>query len=187
MRNRILMAAADEMKVRGVKFTMSDLARRLSLSKTSLYEHFASKNELIQSIIAAAIQDFREQEQEIHGNNELSVADKIQALLKIAPRVFGPIYSLSLYDDLRHYCPNEWQLVSDFREEHLNQLTSFIIQNIEANSLRPVNISVLRQIITSTTNDLFNFRFLEESNLTHADALAALADIIVYGLVPQNR
>lgn len=187
MRNRILMAAADEMKVRGVKFTMSDLARRLSLSKTSLYEHFASKNELIHNILATAIQDFQEQEKDIYSNCELSVADKIQALLKIAPRVFGPIYNRSLYDDLRHYYPNEWQLVSDFQKEHLNHLTSFIAQNIEANSLRPVNILVLKQIITSTTNDLFNFRFLEESNITHADALAAMADIIIYGLLPPNR
>ncbi|SMC32606.1 TetR/AcrR family transcriptional regulator [Sporomusa malonica] len=187
MRNRILMAAADEMKSRGVKFTMSDLARRLSLSKTSLYEHFASKNELVHNILATAIQDFREQEQEIYGNDELSIADKIQALIKIAPRVFGSIYNRSLYDDLRHYHPNEWQLILDFQQEQLNRLTFFIIQNIETNSLRSINVPVLRQIITSTMSDLFHFRFLEESNLTHADALAAMADIIVYGLLPQNK
>lgn len=187
MRNRILVAAAEEMKTRGVKFTMSDLARRLSLSKTSLYEHFASKNELIHNILATAIQDFREQEQEIYNNHELSVSEKIQALIRIAPRVFGPIHSRSLYDDLRHYYPNEWQLVSDFRQDQLNHLIAFIIQNIETNSLRPVNIAVLKQIIISTTDDLFNFRFLEESNITHADALAALADILVYGLLPQSR
>lgn len=187
MRNRILMAAADEMKVRGVKFTMSDLARRLNLSKTSLYEHFASKNELVHNILATAIQDVREQEKEIYSNCELPAADKIQAVLKIAPRVFGPIYNRSLYDDLRHYYPNEWQLVSDFQQEHLNQLTSFIVQSIEAKSLRSINIAVLRQIIVSTTNELFNFQFLEESNITHADALASMADIIVYGLLSPNR
>jgi hypothetical protein len=101
--------------------------------------------------------------------------------------VFGPINSRRLYDDLRHYYPNEWQLVSEFRQEQLNHLTSFIVQNIEMNSLRPINIPVLKQIIISTTDDLFNFRFLEESNITHTDALAAMADIIVYGLLPPNR
>lgn len=187
LRNRILMAAADEMKVRGVKFTMSDLARRLSLSKTSLYEHFASKNELIHKILETASQDVQEQEQAIYNNCELSVAEKIQALLKVAPKVFGPINSRSLYEDLRHYYPNEWQLVSDSQREQIDRLTSFLVQNIETHSLRPINIHVLKQIITSTTNDLFNFRFLEESNITHADALAAMADIIVYGLLPSKR
>ncbi|MCC5468147.1 TetR/AcrR family transcriptional regulator [Pelosinus baikalensis] len=187
MRNRILMAAADEMKTRGVKFTMSDLARRLSLSKTSLYEHFASKNELVHDILATAIQDVQNQEQEIYSNSGLSVAEKIQALLKVAPKVFGPINNHSLYDDLRHYYPEEWQLVSDFRQEQLNHLTSLIVQSIENNSLRPINVSVLKQIVTSAMNDLFNYRFLEESNMTHADALSAMADIIMFGLLPPNQ
>ena len=187
MRNRILMAAADEMKNRGVKFTMSDLARRLSLSKTSLYEHFASKNELVHDILATAIQDGQEQEQEICNNSELSDAEKIQALLKLAPKVFGSINSHSIYDDLRHYYPEEWQLVSDFRQEQLNLLTSLIDQNIKNNSLRPVNVSVLRQIVASVINDLSNYRFLEENNLTLADALSAMADIIVFGLLPSKE
>ncbi|WP_094606830.1 hypothetical protein SPSIL_034510 [Sporomusa silvacetica DSM 10669] len=187
MRKRILMAAAEEMKTRGVKFTMSDLARRLSLSKTSLYEHFASKNELVHDILTTAIQDIQEQEQEIYSSPKLSTAEKIQALLKIAPKVFGAINNHSLYDDLRHYYPDEWHLVSDFRQEQLNHLTSFIIPNIENDLLRPINVAVLRQIIASAMNDLFNFRFLEESNMTHADALAAMADIAVYGLLPRNK
>lgn len=187
MRNRILMAAADEMKTRGVKFTMSDLARRLSLSKTSLYEHFSSKNELVHDIFATAIQDVQNQEQEIYDNSGLSVVEKIQALLKIAPKVFGPINNNSLYDDLRHYYPNEWQIVSNYRDEQLNRLTSLVIQSIETHLLRPVNVPVLRQVVTSAMNNLFNYRFLEESNMTHADALSAMADIIVFGLLPSKE
>ncbi|MEN6414580.1 MAG: TetR/AcrR family transcriptional regulator [Veillonellales bacterium] len=187
MRNRILMAAADEMKTRGVKFTMSNLARRLSLSKTSLYEHFSSKNELVHDILATAIHDVEEQADKIYNNPGLSPAEKFQALLKVSPQVFGSINNNSLYDDLRHYYPNEWQLVSDFRDEHLNRLTSLVVQSIETHSLRPINVSVLKQIITSVTNDLFNYRFLEESNLTYADALSAMADIIVFGLSTSKK
>lgn len=187
MRNRILFAAADEMKARGVKFTMNNLARRLRLSKTSLYRHFASKNELVHSVITTTIQDCQEQEREIYSNCELSVADKIQAVIQIEPRVFKPIYNRNLFDDLCNYYPDEWNLVSDLRKEQLNRLTSFIDQNIESHALRPVNIPVLRQIIISATNDSFSFRFLEENKMTHADALAAMADIIVCSLLPSKR
>lgn len=180
------MAAADEMKTRGVKFTMSDLAQRLSLSKTSLYEHFASKNELVHAILATAIHDVEKQDNEIYNNFELSIAEKIQALLKVSPQVFGSINNNSLYDDLHHYYPNEWQMVSDFRDEQLNRLTALIIQNMENHSLRPVNVPVFKQIVASVTNDLFNYRFLEENNMTYPDALSAMADIIVFGLLPPN-
>lgn len=187
MRNRILTAAAEEMKTRGVKFTMSNLAKRLSLSKTSLYEHFSSKNELVHDILSMAIEDVKNQEQAIYNHTELSVPEKIQALLKITPKVFGSIHNHSLYDDLRHYYPDEWQMVSDSRDEQLNRLSSLVIQSIEKKSLRSVNVSVLRQIVTSAMNNLFNYQFLEESNMTHADALAAMADIIVLGLLPEKK
>ncbi|MBU2700773.1 AcrR family transcriptional regulator [Sporomusaceae bacterium BoRhaA] len=187
MRNRILMAAADEIKTRGVKFTMSDLARRLSLSKTSLYEHFASKNALVHDILSIAIQDVQEQEQQIYNNSDLSVAEKVRALLRVSQHVFGPIHNHSIFDDLRHYYPEEWQLVSDFQQERLDHLMSLIVQGIENSSLRPVNVPVLRQVVNSAMNDLFNYRFLEESNMTHADALSAMADIIMYVLLPPNK
>ena len=187
LRNQILMAAADEMKIRGVKFTMSDLARRLSLSKTSLYEHFTSKNELVHDIFTTAINDVQNQEQEIYSNSELSLAEKIQALLKVAPKVFGPINSYRLYDDLRHYYPDEWQLALESRQEQLNRLTSLIVQSIENKSVRPVNVNVLRQIVTSDMNELFDYRFLEKSNMTFTDALSAMSDIIVFGLLPPKE
>jgi AcrR family transcriptional regulator len=187
LRNRILIAAADEMKTRGVKFTMSDLAKRLSLSKTSLYEHFASKNELVHDILATAINDVRIQEQEIYENSGLTIAEKIQALLRITPKVFGAINSHRLHDDLRNYYPDEWRLVDEFRKEQMNRLTDLILHSIENKAIRPINIFVLRQIVANALSNLFNYRFLEESNMTFADALSAMADILVFGLLPAKE
>ncbi len=187
MRNQILMAAAEEMKSRGVKFTMSDLAKRLNLSKTSLYEHFSSKRELVHDIIFTATQDIRKQEKEIYDNEDLSVLEKIQALLKMSPRIFGPINSYSIYDDLCHYYPAEWEMVLNFREEQSERLTSFVIHNIHTHALRKVNVPVLKQLVSSVMDDLLSQRFLEQSNMTNADAMAAMADIIVYGLKPEDE
>jgi len=187
LRNRILMGAVEEMKNRGVKFTMSNLAKRLNLSKTSLYEHFSSKNELVHNIIITALDDIHKQEQVIYNNTELSVPEKIEAFLKLTPIVFGPINSYSLYDDLRHYYPHEWQLVSVFQESQQNRLAAFITQNVENNTLRPINLTIFKRIVLCMTNDLFNFQFLSENNITHSDALAAMSDITVYGLLPKTK
>lgn len=186
IRNRILFVAADEMKKRGVKFTMNNLAKRLRLSKASLYRHFDSKNELIGNIIAITIEDCHEQEKVIYSNGRLSVTDKIRAVIQIEPKVFGAIYSRNLYEDLRDYYPDEWNLVAEFQKKQLNHLMAFIVQNIENKTLRPVNILVLRQIIISTTSDLFSFRFLEKNEMTQAETLAALADIVIGSLLPRN-
>ena len=43
IREQILQAAIDELRVHGPNFHMDDLARRLRISKRTLYEHFSSK------------------------------------------------------------------------------------------------------------------------------------------------
>lgn len=186
MRNRILIAAAEEMNIRGVKFTMSDLAKRLNVSKTSLYEHFSSKNELVHNVVSTAIQDVQSHEEAIYNNPELSIAEKISALLKVAPTIFGPISNYRLFDELHHYYPAEFRIVESFRERHQTRLLSLIVQGIDNKVIRPIDMNVLRQLISSTMNDLFTYRFLSESNMTFTDALSAMADIIIHGLLPRN-
>lgn len=186
MRNRIIMAAAEEINLRGFKFTMSDLAKRLSLSKTSLYEQFSSKSELIATLVDMAFNDVREQENLIYNNDSLSIAEKIQAVLRVTPKIFGP-FNERIYDDLRSSYPEEWQLVSAFREERLECLSALLKQGMENNLIRPVNFTVVRQMILGAVNQLFNDRFLTDSNITYADAIAAMSDVLVYGLLsPKN-
>ena len=186
MRNRIMMAALEEMNIRGVKFTMSDLAKRLSVSKTSLYEHFSSKNELIHNILVAASQDIQSQREAIYNNSELSFAEKISSLLKVVPTVVGPLNNDRLPDELQNHYPEEYLIFEKFREEDLQRLLAFIDQGIERNEIRPVNMKVLHHLISSAMISLFSYRFLSKSNMTFPDALGAMTDIIVNGLLPKE-
>lgn len=185
MRNRIILAAAEEINFRGFKFTMSDLTKRLSISKSSLYEYFSSKNELIATVLDLALDDIQSQEEEVYNHPELSIAEKFQAILTISPKIFGPIND-RIYEDLRNYYPAEWEKVANFRQDRLDRLSDFLIRGIAANALRPVNLKVIRQMISGAMNDLINYRFLADNNMTYPDAIAAMADVIAYGLIPRN-
>lgn len=186
MRERILMAAAEEINLRGFKFTMGDLTKRLSISKTSLYEQFSSKNELVATLVDMAFTDVREQENVIYKNSNLSIAEKIKAVLRVSPKIFGPFNEL-IYDDLRRSYPEEWQLVSAFRQERLECLSALLVKGMETHLIRSVNLVVVQQMILGAINQLFNYRFLTDSNITYADAIAAMSDVLVYGLIsPEN-
>ena len=186
MRNRILMAAAEEINLRGFKFTMSDLAKRLSLSKTSLYEQFSSKNELIATLVKMAFADVREQENNIYINETLSIAEKIIAVLRVSPKIFGH-FNERTYDDLRNGYPEQWVLVDAFRQERLECLFVLIRQGMKNNLIRPVNLLVVQQMVFGSVNQIFNYRFLNDSNITYADAVTAMADILVYGLLSSGN
>ncbi|HMM22872.1 MAG TPA: TetR/AcrR family transcriptional regulator [Selenomonadales bacterium] len=178
------MAAAQEMIIRGVKFTMSDIAKHLSVSKTSLYEHFSSKNELIHNIIMMAIEDVNNQEEAIY-NSSLSIAEKLPLILKVTPTVFGPINNHRLLEELQQFYPDEFQSIESFRTKQMDRLIALIAEGIENGTVRSVDLSVLRQIIFGTM-DLFSYKFLTEKNKTFPDALAAMADIVVNGLLPRE-
>lgn len=187
MRNKIVMAAAEEMIARGLKFTMGDLAAKLHVSKSSLYEYFPSKEAIVNGVLEMALDDMRRLDDAIYDDPKLSLAEKLRALFEVVPTVFGPINNRRLFDDLRLHHPDGEKMIAAFKEEQFRRQSALIAEGVANQSIRRVNMQVLQQLMVSATNDLFTYRFLADSNMTIADALAALADIIVFGLMPQNE
>lgn len=175
------MATVEEINLRGFKFTMSDLTKRLSISKSSLYEHFSSKDELISKILDIILNDFQAQEEKIY-NSELPIIEKLKTTLTIMPQTFEPFHN-RVYNDLRTTYPNEWQRITNFRKERMNRLTALLIQGMAADTIRHVNTGVVQQIIMSTMNDLIDYHFLAANNMTYTDAVNEMVDIIIHGLM----
>ena len=186
MREKIIWAAAEEMVTRGLKFTMGDLAGKLHVSKTSLYEHFSSKEEIINGVLEVALEDMRQQDDAIYSDSALSLPEKLQALFTVVPDIFGPINNRRIYEDLRQYHPGGEATIEAFRQEQFRRQSALIAEGIASRTARPINMQVLQQVIVSATNELFTYRFLAENNMTIADALADLADIVIFGLLPRD-
>jgi len=182
LRNRIIMAAVEEINLRGFKFTMSDLAKRLSISKSSLYEQFSSKDELIIAILDTVLNDFRAQEEKIY-DSDLSIVEKLQAVLTITSQTFEPFHN-RVYDDLRVTYPEEWERVADFRKDRMNHLTALLLQGMEAGSIRHVHVGVIQHMLNST--DYSSYPFLAENNMTYPDAVAAMLDILLHGILTRK-
>ena len=187
MRERIIMAAAEEMLTRGLKFTMGELAGKLHVSKTSLYEQFSSKDELINGVLEMALEDMRRQDEAIYNDASLSLTEKLLALFKVTPTLFGPINNRRIYDDLLLHHPGGEQMLDAFREEQFRRQSALIAEGIAAQSVRSINMRVLQQLLLGATSELFTYLFLTENNMTIADAMAALADIVVFGLVAHSE
>ncbi|MEN6414550.1 MAG: TetR/AcrR family transcriptional regulator [Veillonellales bacterium] len=183
MRNRIIVAAVEEINLRGFKFTMSDLTKRLSISKSSLYEYFSSKEELVAAILDTVLNDFRTQESKIY-QSELTIIKKLQAVLTITSQTFEPFHN-RVYDDLRLTYPKEWEKVVGFRKERMNHLTALLLQGMEAGSIRPVHIGVIQHMLNST--DLTSYPFLSANNITYPDAVAAMLDIMLHGILAEDK
>ncbi len=57
MQERILEAFLEEARESGLKFTMDDLAKRLAISKRTLYENFSSETLILETLIERTSDD----------------------------------------------------------------------------------------------------------------------------------
>lgn len=183
MRERIITATIEEVNSRGFRFTMSDLAKRLSISKSSLYEYFSSKDELVTTILDMILKDLRERQAEIYKSG-LSLTEKLQAVLTVTSHTFEPFHN-RVYDDLRLAYPEQWKKVAAFRQESMECLTELLMQGMAAASIRHVNLGIIQHILKST--DFSNYYFLKEINMTYPNAVAAFLDIMLYGMVTEKE
>lgn len=91
--NIILQGAAAEMEQKGADFTMDSLAKRLHISKRTIYEKYESKNQIINLIFELKMDDLRIQHDEILSNDKLSFQEKLSQYFAVQSRVYPTIPS----------------------------------------------------------------------------------------------
>ena len=185
IRLQIIMAAAAEIKMHGFKFTMNDVTARLHISKTSLYGYFPSKSELVAAVIKMVQEDVQRQEEDIYNDSERSIEDKFQAVMSVSPALVGPS-SDSIYYDLQTTYPEQWRNVENFRQQRLDRLIALLEKGVSSRKIKPINFSVLKQLVFFSMNDLFDHTFLVENNMTYYDAVVSLSKILTRGFIEEE-
>lgn len=62
MKQRIVTETIHQIQTKGFTFTISDLAKQLAVSKRTIYEHFSSKDEIVDEVIRNVIESIQEKE-----------------------------------------------------------------------------------------------------------------------------
>ena len=181
MKQRILMAAAEGMRERGVKFTMDDLALRLGISKKTLYQYYPSKDQMISTLVDMAIEDMENQTQEIL-DSDRDFASRLIALVTLEPKVFGAIPDW-VREDIRRCRPQDWVRIDLYREREAVLIVRVLEEGIAAGHLRSISAPVAAQILFSACGGLLEYKFLAANNLTFSDGLQQLKDIFLYGVL----
>jgi len=160
---------------------MDDLAKRMRISKRTLYEHIASKEELIAEIIDLVFKDIREKQLAIANDPSLDLIVKIKKVVCLLPQNFSNINYNKIYE-MKSFYPKQYRKI----DEHLSiewELTLQLFQAaIEDGKMKPVNVSLVRQIILGIFRNLFDDEFLLVNHITYEDALQQTVDMIFDGI-----
>ncbi len=186
MRKRIMIGAVEEIREKGTKFTMSDLALRLGVSKRSLYEYFVSKEVLVYSIVEAMLADIQKQRLAVIADESLNYQEKLQKILTVRPLLF-PIMEGHTIVEMKRFLHVQSGQLEDL-ERMLSRswiiVEEFLKLGIEAGQLRSIYIPIIEKMLVGTMNEIVDYRFLADNNVSLCQAKECVVDIVIHGLIP---
>ncbi|MGG3840180.1 TetR/AcrR family transcriptional regulator [Paenibacillus dendritiformis] len=183
MRERLMQAALDLMSIQGLKFTMSDLAGEMGISKRTIYEHFSSKEELIGSIVDQSIDEVIQLERGIYENPQWSSLEKLKRVLSIVPSGLK-LSDQRLLAEMKRLAPNEWNKINNYLQEECgwSTVTNIIEEGIAAGEIRSVHVPSVVQMMIGASAALFDPEFLMRSSCTLQQAVEMMAETMTLGL-----
>ena len=181
MMDRIFQESILEFKEHGVKFTMDSLAKRMGISKRTLYENIATKNDVMELVINRTFEDVKQQQKIILENKDLDTVSKIKKLFTIVP-TYANVLDYRRMNELKTNYPVlckeiERRLDSDW-EKTIELLQKAMDQGI----LRKTNIVIIKMLLVEVYEQLINGEVLIKSNISYEEAMNEVISIIFDGL-----
>ncbi|MDX2305498.1 MAG: TetR/AcrR family transcriptional regulator [Microscillaceae bacterium] len=161
--------------------TMDLVAKELNRSKTTVYEYFSSKEELLDLMVAYKLKQIGGFEKILNDASQ-SYIDRCYAVLKYQADHISDISNLFLAD-LREFHPDLWVRVQDFLEDAAQKIEAFYQAGIYHQEFNPIHTAIL------TLNDHFFFRvltdpdFLSRHGLTLQEAFDQYLKLKFFGLI----
>lgn len=180
MQTRIMKAFIEEIHDKSMKFTMDDLAKRLGISKRTLYEYYPSKVDILNAIIEQTLAEFDEKTEQIIQDGRLPLLEKIKRVITVVPK-HNEFYDLRILEQMKRYYPEQWERI----HTALNQwdaLRALIEQGIREGLIVEKNVQLIMKLIIDASNTTLDRRFFLENSITVSDALNSIVDILLFGL-----
>ncbi len=184
MKNRIIQGFIEETRLNGIKFTMDDLAKRLGISKRTLYENFSSKLEILETIIDRTFSAHEEEARLIREDASLTLAEKIQQVILIIPK-HNEFYDLRILEQLKRYYPEQWQRV-DRELNRWEDLEELLREGMEAGIVKEQNMELLMKMILSAINITLDHKFFNDQSISMQEGVEAMSDVLLYGLIKEK-
>ena len=186
-REKILKGAEMLFMKYGVRsISMDDIARHLTVSKKTLYQHFTDKDEMIVQISKIHLERNIEEMEEFSrtAENAIDELGKISVCLKKDMEEMNP----SLLFDLQKYHPKAWAVWLDFKNKFIrDSVVKNLNKGIEEGYFRPeINVEVLAALRMQMIEDVFDNRIFPKDKFNLAEAQVQVFDHFVYGLCTEK-
>jgi AcrR family transcriptional regulator len=163
------------------EINMEKMAEYLGISKGTIYNHFSSKDEIVEFAVRLkmdSIKDFHK----ILFDYQLGFVERYYKAIQYYTQQLYDI-SLLIIDDLKELYPDVWALVSNFQDAAMKGLVRYYEEGMASGNFVKVNPKLLAREDRMFFELLFNQRFLIKNNLTIGKAFNDHFKIKFNGLI----
>jgi AcrR family transcriptional regulator len=166
--------------------SMDDIARHLGISKKTLYQHFADKDELVMHMSQLHL-DRDLQEYSHIASTSKNAVEELNRISHCLKRDFEDM-NPSLLFDLQKYHPRAWGLWQDFKEKFIKES---VVRNIRQGQqegyfraeINPEIIAVMRVLLIEAS---FNDQIFSKDKFNFVEVQIHMFDFFVHGLCTEK-
>lgn len=181
LREMILHGTIKAFNKKGLKFTMDDIASILSISKKTIYTVFSDKEQLFLSMVDYLFDNIKISEQQVLEDDSLNTLEKIRRILGVMPDSYKEIDFRQLYL-LKDKYPKIYEQVEIRLETGWETTITLIEQGMEEGVIRKVQVPIVKMMMEAALEQFFQRDILIQNQLSYADALNEVVDILVDGI-----
>ncbi len=165
--------------------SMDDIARHLSVSKKTLYQHFADKDDLVVHITRNILENNARGCDAIYHvvENPIEELARVTVFLKNAMEQINP----TLLFDLQKFHPKAWALWVEFKNRFIHQ---DVVRNLEAGIaggyMRPVNKEVMAILRMEIFQLAFNQDVFPREKFNLVEVQSQIFEHFVMGLLTEK-
>ena len=182
VKERILEATIVVFNQKGLKFTMDDIAKELTMSKKTIYTVFRDKESMFYAMVDYCFDKIKDSEREVLDNPSLDTKERLKKLLGVLPDGYKDIDFRQLYM-LKDRYPKIYKKVEERLENGWETTIGLIEQGIREGVFRPIHITVVKTMFEATLEQFFQRDILIHSGISYSDALEEVVSILMQGII----
>jgi AcrR family transcriptional regulator len=186
-RDKILKGAEGLFTKYGVRsISMDDIARHLSVSKKTLYQHFTDKEDIVTLVFEAVLSESRKEFEAIHHTAENAIDElaKLSVCLKKNVDEINP----SLLFDLQKYYPKAWAVWLEFKRMCIyDSIKRNLDQGIAEGFYRPeINTEIISIVRMALIETAFDDKTFSHDKFRMTEVQMQIFEHFVFGILTEK-
>lgn len=182
LKKKILDSTIRIFRVKGLKFTMDDIAKDIGISKKTIYTVFADKEALFFNMVDYLFDGIKEEEKKVLERADLTTKEKIRKVLSVMPDTYKDLDFTQLFV-LRQKYPDIYRQVEVRLENGWEGTIVLLEQGIQEGVIRPVMIPIFKMMMEASLEQFFSRDILKQNNISYGDALEEVVTILMEGIL----